>query len=420
MCSTAPQEYHPHHLIIRSNFSCIQDPPATALNDNAKGTDRFDYDRYAQALVKMLDNADPPVCVGLYANWGSGKSFLMHRLKMRFDPTSTEDSRTYQMVQWFEDSYDALKKTEHLQDMDAYLKDQGRFFWVYIGLIFMLSMPFLLLCVVIWCACYCIGGFCFGYFGTIETILQPSFERCWTRVVFLYSCFSGSYSGCKETFASPSNLWEALFSYLPYSVQTVISIFVSTLTPEWLAAFWRGDRKYMFKTDHNDEESPKWKKENIFTDFNAWEFSQTDELWVGIVSKTYERIELRLENHQQLDESTGKMRRIDYKAKWRVQKAVKLLMKQYGGARQVGLRILCAFILLSSVPVVAWVITAYHKFVGAWFVLIGFLAPLVPVVRFFISSNGYAGVSRGQVLFEQAERNQVWITPSLSLVIYVV
>ena len=148
------------------------------------------------------------------------------------------------------------------------------------------------------------------------------------------------------------------------------------------------------------------KREKLFVDFNAWEFNKKNELWIGIISKIYERVELRLQNHEQED-AAGKKRRVDFKARWRVNKAVDLLFKQYGGVRQVALRIIGAFFLICSVPVIAWVIAVYHNFVGAWFVLLGFLAPLVPVVRFFVSSSNYTSTSRGDVLFPQAEGTKV-------------
>ena len=362
----------------------------------------------------MLDGASPPVCVGLYANWGSGKSFLMHRLKMCFDDSVIEDPRTFQMVQWFEPSYamlKAAKQEENIETLEEYLEN-GNWFPLFVAAII---FPFILLISLIFELCYVVSfGFCLGYFGSLQSIMDliDSVRKgCLIRVFICRKWFGKSYLWWGEVFTelSTKTITEALFSRLPYSAQTILKIGGHIFTSSCFSALWSGDETYVFRKDNDEEmQAPKVvTKENIFTDFNAWEFSQTDELWVGIVSKTYERIELRLEKHQQRDESTGKTRRIDFKAKWRVEKAVDLLMKQYGGPRQVGLRILSAFILLCSVPVVVWVITVYHTFIGAWFVLVGFLAPLVPVVRFFISSSSYTGVSRGEVLFQQAKGNKV-------------
>ena len=77
---------------------------ARALNDNARGIDRFGYRVYAKALHEIIDEAgaEPPVCVGLYAKWGSGKTFLINCIKQAFDPGIKEDPRTHDMRQWFE------------------------------------------------------------------------------------------------------------------------------------------------------------------------------------------------------------------------------------------------------------------------------------------------------------------------------
>ena len=110
---------------------------AQGLNDNAHGIDRFGYrarcllpptmhclfllhtltfppattlaplwpQPLAQALVEMLKRADPPICVGLYARWGSGKTFMISLLKKEFDPSVYEDRRTRQLLQFFEEGY---------------------------------------------------------------------------------------------------------------------------------------------------------------------------------------------------------------------------------------------------------------------------------------------------------------------------
>ena len=63
---------------------------------------------YAIALVKILKLAEPPICVGLYARWGSGKTFMISLLLKQFDPTVREDPRTKVLRQHFEEGYDAL------------------------------------------------------------------------------------------------------------------------------------------------------------------------------------------------------------------------------------------------------------------------------------------------------------------------
>jgi hypothetical protein len=56
----------------------------------------------------MLKRAEPPVCVGLYARWGSGKTFMISLLKKEFDPTVREDPKTRRLLQFFEEGYEEL------------------------------------------------------------------------------------------------------------------------------------------------------------------------------------------------------------------------------------------------------------------------------------------------------------------------
>ena len=56
-------------------------------------------------MVAMLKLAEPPICVGLYARWGSGKTFMISLLKKEFDPTVREDPHTHQLLQFFEQGY---------------------------------------------------------------------------------------------------------------------------------------------------------------------------------------------------------------------------------------------------------------------------------------------------------------------------
>jgi hypothetical protein len=80
-----------------------------ALNDSAKGgIDRFGYGRHATSLFEVVAHCPPPLCIGLYAKWGTGKSFMITLLKKAFDPKVREDERTHELMQWFDDGFDKL------------------------------------------------------------------------------------------------------------------------------------------------------------------------------------------------------------------------------------------------------------------------------------------------------------------------
>lgn len=53
------------------------------LNTNEDNENMLGYDLYSSALADMLSepSLSMPITVGLYAKWGSGKSFLLNKLK---------------------------------------------------------------------------------------------------------------------------------------------------------------------------------------------------------------------------------------------------------------------------------------------------------------------------------------------------
>jgi len=57
----------------------------------------------------MLKRAEPPICVGLYARWGAGKTFMISLLKEEFDKTVREEPQTRKLLQFFEEGYAKLE-----------------------------------------------------------------------------------------------------------------------------------------------------------------------------------------------------------------------------------------------------------------------------------------------------------------------
>lgn len=56
---------------------------ARKLNTNEDNENLLGYELYSAALADMLSepSLSVPITVGLYARWGSGKSFLLNKLK---------------------------------------------------------------------------------------------------------------------------------------------------------------------------------------------------------------------------------------------------------------------------------------------------------------------------------------------------
>lgn len=57
--------------------------PTGHLSPTETDGDMLGYDLYSSALADILSEPtmQPPICVGLYAQWGSGKSFLLRKLE---------------------------------------------------------------------------------------------------------------------------------------------------------------------------------------------------------------------------------------------------------------------------------------------------------------------------------------------------
>lgn len=57
--------------------------PSEHLSPSESDGDMLGYDLYSSALADILSEPtmQPPICVGLYAQWGSGKSFLLKKLE---------------------------------------------------------------------------------------------------------------------------------------------------------------------------------------------------------------------------------------------------------------------------------------------------------------------------------------------------
>lgn len=64
-------------------FLSLFPAPPEHLSPSESDGDMLGYDLYSSALADILSEPtmQPPICVGLYAQWGSGKSFLLKKLE---------------------------------------------------------------------------------------------------------------------------------------------------------------------------------------------------------------------------------------------------------------------------------------------------------------------------------------------------
>jgi hypothetical protein len=49
----------------------------SAARDLVGGEDRLGFEQYAQAFLRLIEDTQPPLTIGIYGGWGTGKTFLM-------------------------------------------------------------------------------------------------------------------------------------------------------------------------------------------------------------------------------------------------------------------------------------------------------------------------------------------------------
>ena len=71
-----------------------------ATNDVFDGTDRLDMSKYARALARLVLMAEsrPPLTIGIYGEWGSGKSALMELIRKEMESEQEERNLPLLMV----------------------------------------------------------------------------------------------------------------------------------------------------------------------------------------------------------------------------------------------------------------------------------------------------------------------------------
>jgi len=69
----------------------------SAYNDEAIGPDRLGVTQYVDAFARLIRDKDarPPLTVGIYGAWGSGKSFLMKKIIEQLKPSPSKESPTW-------------------------------------------------------------------------------------------------------------------------------------------------------------------------------------------------------------------------------------------------------------------------------------------------------------------------------------
>jgi hypothetical protein len=357
---------------------------ATALNDNAKGIDRFQFLAYAKALHFMLHSASPPICIGLFAKWGSGKSFMMHLLKQEFDPKCEEDPNTFEIIQSFDTRFIG-KQLNEMEPQDSCLAR--------------CSIRFKILS---------------KWLGTDSSSLS-SLTLAW--YLLMRELFEELLQDLRSFYFGGYRPLSNLNSLSPYHFEDEMTS--SHHFPMLLCRC--GPRSVSPEIDSQDEEKAvemnadptakeKMKKGYIFVDFNAWEFNKSDQLWVGLIRNIYRKVEQRLQAYRD-----DKGNAVDYKRIWRAEKAKEVVIQSYGGIRTLRLRILllffCCFILLVCLILALCFLRELIHFFrshqsGGVVSLLSFLGffggTLYPILEMLFRTGKATNTSQGERIYNEA------------------
>ena len=345
-----------------------------------------------------MNQATPSLCVGINAEWGSGKSFLIEQIKKEFDPTVQLRLSNSELVQWYEDEFNDSEKCKPLQqNYQEILGDKQqdtekttiRDVWNCSKMTFMRSLfiPFDF--------CYCLlVQFCLGchqlsqFFsresrnenGENESNYNDDQEilggeepdtgknesadnerENYDNYIFCWDAMKIRYDLFRKYCLDP--LYPTLLKFFSaflkiYTFATIIGLvcddikllltyfqFIYDVLYECIRLKKRGrDKWFNFFSDEENQLFTSNSIEYIIIQFDSWLFKQSDELWAALIRELYKKVELRLSKHNSEEYFTSHPNELranskDYLSKWRIQKAATLLVEKYGGINHLRVRL---------------------------------------------------------------------------------
>ena len=129
-----------------------------------------------------------------------------------------------------------------------------------------------------------------------------------------------------------------------YALQTHFKILKDTFLVNFSFVF--GTR--LLNGDDNTTSKNSEKMEYVFVDFNAWEYSKTDELWSGLIRGMYKKVEERFQFEARRKGGT----KTDFQRKWRIQRAVKLMEDKFGNAKTLSVVVILSTASIAAMAVI--------------------------------------------------------------------
>ncbi|MFM8876683.1 MAG: P-loop NTPase fold protein [Anaerolineae bacterium] len=203
--------------------------------DQSSGADQLNYARFADAFVTLIKNpeAKTPITIGIYGQWGSGKSFLMKKIKeaLSNDPNAN--------LSWFGNLITSIRRlfSPKTEQVDTVIIEFNA--WVYSGSEHLWASLFTHL------------------YREVEKYIgiRTHFYRLWKAVrrlfpkavgVFLFYAIPALIISLLTDFANIQSTWEAMNTAgQAVSVSVVGGSLLATLPILWSALREFGDTLFM-------------------------------------------------------------------------------------------------------------------------------------------------------------------------------
>ncbi|CAK8684892.1 unnamed protein product [Clavelina lepadiformis] len=305
-------------------------PQGNILNDNGTDVDHLGHVVYAEALVRQIERIETPMTIGIFAKWGSGKSFLMKQVA----------------------NLVAMKQMQKETEQENKSPDGHRIIHS-TSLVFAVFM----LCFVVLFTILSIRP----DFVTVNVsvgILRTASLICLICCLFLFLLAVqrlGSDLVKKGSFSYFDILPYAFFTKLPICEKKIAVVRVAPKQKIALQQREVPEKKSPFlgnvesKTENTERKKSSTRRRYIFVHFNAWEYAGCDTLWAGVVTNLADSVEnefgkitarlFRTINLSVIDKETAVNTATSSKlfvrlpAKLEQESDVKNMMKEYGVVR---------------------------------------------------------------------------------------
>jgi len=241
------------------------------INDTLEGVDLLGYGLYAKVLARQaesLQDRNEPLCVGLLAPWGAGKSFIWNLIRKELEGNPPETTEVEPAVAENKSTWGCCRRTKReqwgKQQEEISLSDIVRNTWFKI--IWAIDK------ISAWKYC-CFDCPCFRFFLLVLGIVIPIWLVLWLSII-LHSLKARARG--KRVFSEVSKAEERTLIWKRFKGENV-----------------KGH------TQNDDEEKQRddnEKRSDVFVEFGAWSHDGTvskDSMWAAFLQQIWTEVECK-------------------------------------------------------------------------------------------------------------------------------